>query len=67
MLSRRLEEVYDHDNEASKYSCIYWFFKTNTIGYYIRCLDPVDKNKQKSPRAVTVAVVTGRQSRVHRF
>jgi hypothetical protein len=32
MLSRRLEEVYDHDNEASKYSCIYWFFKTNTIG-----------------------------------
>jgi hypothetical protein len=26
MLSRRLEEVYDHDNEASKYSCIYWFF-----------------------------------------
>ncbi len=33
MLSRRLEEVYDHDNEASKYSCIYWFFKTNTIGY----------------------------------
>ena len=35
MLSRRLEEVYDHDNEASKYSCIYWFFKTNTIGYYL--------------------------------
>src|SRR6266446_3894764 len=33
LLSRRLEEVYDHDNEASKYSCIYWFFKTNTIGY----------------------------------